>query len=732
MRFSDPFTQMLRPYRPVLIAVGLIVAAVFGLTQMLVIDGAHAGNYKYPEARKADVSDNFHGTIVKDPYRWMEDPEADETTRWVAAQNELTFGFIRSEPSRAAIEARLTELWNYPKYSLPYKHGDRYFFSKNDGLQNQSVRYMQESLEGEAKVILDPNTLSEDGTIALRAEQYNKDGTLLAYGLSESGSDWQEIHIRNVDTGKDYDDVIKWCKFAGIAWADDNSGFYYNRLPEPGTVPEEDQANFSQIYWHTLGTPQSDDRLTYDDPLNKELGFYPIVTDDGKYLLLYVYHGTDDRNGLYFREMGSDGPFTKIVSVGEAKFDPVDNVGSVLYVETNLDAPRGKVIAIDVDNPDRENWQEIVPESEDVLDFAGMVNNQLVLAYMHNAHHRMYIHNADGRKVREIELPTIGSIYGLSGDREDTEMFFGFTSFLYPYTAFRYDFQKEDVSIFRTPEIDFDPTAFETRQVFFKSKDGTRVSMFITHKKGLKLDGDNPTILYGYGGFNISMTPGFSLTRLIWMENGGVYCLANLRGGDEYGEEWHEGGMLENKQNVFDDFIAGAEWLIENDYTNSERLAINGGSNGGLLVAACMLQRPELFGAVLCQVPVTDMLRYHTFTIGRYWIPEYGNAVENADHFKFMYKYSPLHNVKEGESYPPTLITTADTDDRVVPAHSKKFAATVQAADSGKNPILIRIETKAGHGAGKPTSKRIEEYADMYAFLFKVFGMRAMEVGQTN
>ncbi len=708
----------------------LLFAAVFLVTALAVPGTVDAKKYTYPEAKKGNVADDFHGTMVKDPYRWLEDPEAEATLKWVAAENKLTQAFIKAEPSREAIEKRLTELWNYPKYSLPTKKGDRYFFTKNDGLQNQSVLYMQESLEGKATVVLDPNELSEDGTAALRVQTYSSDGKFLVYGVTQGGSDWQEIKIRNVDTGKDYPEALEWCKFTGIAWKKDNSGFFYNRLPEPGSVPEEDQNNFVRVYWPQLGTPQSEDKLVYEDNKDKELGFFPYVTDDGKYLGLYVYHGTDPRNGIYIREMESDGEFTKLLAVDEAKFDGIDNVGTTFYFETDLDAPRGRIVAIDLKNPDRKHWQEIVGESEDVVDFATMVNDELVIAYMHDAHHKLNIYGRDGKFRREIEMPTMGSLGGLSGDRKDKEMFFSFRSFLYPTTAFRYDFGKNEVSIFRQPEINFDASKFETKQVFFKSKDGTRVPMFITHKKGLKLDGNNPTILYGYGGFNISLTPRFSITRLVWMENGGVHALANLRGGDEYGEDWHQAGMLDRKQNVFDDFIAGAEWLIENKYTSSKRLAIEGGSNGGLLVAACLLQRPDLYGAAVCRVPVTDMLRYHKFTVGRYWVPEYGNAEKNPDQFKFMYAYSPLHNVKEGVAYPPMLITTADTDDRVVPLHAKKFAATVQAADAGSNPILIRIETKAGHGAGKPTSKRIEEAADIYGFLFRVFGMSATVVGQ--
>jgi prolyl oligopeptidase len=675
--------------------------------------------FTYPPARKSDVVTDYFGTKVADPYRWLEDEDSPETIGWVNAENELTRSFLDAVPARAKIEKRIKELWNYPRYSLPYKKGDRYFFSKNDGLQNQSVLYMQKSLDGEAVVVIDPNKLSEDGTVALTNQAYSRDGTLLAYGLSSSGSDWQEIRIRDIDRGRDFDEVIKWCKFSSIAWKHDKSGFYYNRFPAEGEVAPEDRNNYNRVYWHKLGTPQSEDVLVYERPEEKELGFAPMITEDGKYLLLYVYHGTDDRNGIYYREVASDGPFKVLIDVGEAEFSPIDNIGSTFYIQTDLDAPRGRILAVDITKPDRKNWREVIPQQEDVLDFVSMVNDRLVTAYMHDAHHVLKIFDVDGRFVREIELPGIGSVRGLSGKREDKEMFFGFASFLFPYTAYRYDFEKDEVSVFRKAEIDFDASQYVTRQVFATSKDGTRIPLFITHKRGMKLDGSNPTLLYGYGGFNIGLTPYFSVSILPWLESGGVYVLACLRGGDEYGEEWHKAGMLGNKQNVFDDFIAAAEYLIAEGYTSSKKLAIMGGSNGGLLVAACMIQRPDLYGAVVCRVPVTDMLRYHKFTVGRYWVPEYGNAEENPEHFKFLYAYSPLHNVKTGTVYPPILVTTADTDDRVVPMHAKKFVATLQAASGGENPILLRVETKAGHGGGKPTSKRIEEMADIYAFLFE-------------
>jgi prolyl oligopeptidase len=703
-------------------AAGAAWVLAFVLVPAALAQSATAKKYDYPPARVSDTVDDYFGTKVADPYRWLEDASSEETVKWVDAENELTRKFLDAVPARKGIEERLTQLWNYPRYSLPYKEGDRYFFYKNDGLQNQSVLYMQKTLTSEPVVVLDPNTWSPDGTVALSTTSYSKDGTLIAYGVSERGSDWQKIKVRGIDAKKDYDDLLQNCRFASIAWKPDNSGFYYDRYPEEGSVPEEDRNSYDRVYWHTLGTPQSSDVLVYEDPAHKEWGFGPAISDDGKYLMLYVYHGTDPRNGIYYREVTSDGDFVKLLPLEEAKYAPIDNIGTVVYMLTDLDAPKGKIVAVDLAKPDKANWREVIPQGADPISSASMINNQLVVVYMKDAHDVAKIYDTDGKFDRDLELPTIGSIAGISGKRKDTEMFFGFTSFTYPTTQFRYDFKKKEVSVFRKPEIKFDGTGYETKQVFYKSKDGTKVPMFITCKKGIKLDGSNPTILYGYGGFNISMTPYFSVVNLLWFENGGIFALANIRGGDEYGEEWHQGGILDRKQNVFDDFIAAAEWLIANKYTSTPRLAIEGGSNGGLLTAACMIQRPDLFGAVISQVPVTDMLRYHKFTIGKYWASDYGTSDDPAQ-FKFLYAYSPVHNVKKGVVYPPTLITTADTDDRVVPMHGKKFAAALQAADAGDNPILIRIETKAGHGGGKPTSKRIEEAADTYAFLFKVFGM---------
>ncbi len=686
-----------------------------------------AKRFTYPEARRGDVVDTYWGVKVPDPYRWLEDPDSPETLAWVEAENRLTREYIDGYPDREAIEARIRKLWNYPRVSLPERHGSRYFFARNDGLQNQAVVYVQESLDAEPRVLIDPNTLSEDGTVALSNQSYSEDGRYLAYGLSESGSDWQTIHVRDVDTGRDLDDVLRWCRFSGIAWKGDASGFWYNRFPAEGEVPESERNMHSKVYFHRLGTPQDDDALVYYDAEHPELGYFPITTDGGEWLLVWVWHGTDPRNGILFRRADDEGPLRRLVAHDVAKFSPVGAVGSTVYFETDLDAPRGRIVAVDLEHPERENWREVVPQGDDVIDFVSLVHDRLVIAYLHDAHHRLTIWSREGTFEREIELPGIGSIAGLSGRREDSEMFYGFTSFTYPTTAFRYDFQTGGSSVFHAPEIDFDPSLYVTKQVFYRSKDGTRVPMFITHRRDLELDGNRPTWLYGYGGFNISLTPGFRVSRLLWLEQGGVYAVANLRGGNEYGEQWHQQGILDRKQNVFDDFIAAAEYLIDEGYTNRKRLVINGGSNGGLLVAACMTQRPDLFGAVVCQVPVIDMLRYHKFTVGRYWVSDYGNAEESEEAFRYLYAYSPLHNVRKGTVYPPTLITTADTDDRVVPAHAKKFAATLQWADAGDNPILIRIETKAGHGAGKPTSKLIEEVADIYAFIYRTFGLRLDE-----
>ncbi len=677
----------------------------------------------YPPAQKQPVADIYHGAKVPDPYRWLEDPDSKQTRRWVKQQNRLTRRFLSIGTPKENIKARLTKLWDYPRYSAPRRHAARYFFWKNDGLQNQSVLYVQQTLTDEPKVVINPNLLSPDGTVAVTSTAVSEDATLLAYGLSKSGSDEQQIKIRSVDSTADYDETINYCKFTSIAWKHDNSGFFYDRFPDPNSVFPEDRSNYNRVYWHELGTPQSHDPLIYERPDDKELGFSSSITDDGKFLILHVYRGTDVKNRIYYRPVNSSAPFVKLLDKADARYDFVGNDGSLFYFHTDLDAPRGKIIAIDVNDPAPENWREIIPQQSDTIDFVDFINNQFVVAYLHDVHHQLKIYDTSGTPLREIHLPTLGTVSGLSGKQQHTEMFFSFTSFLLPSTSYRYDFLTDRLTVVHEPEIDFDPSPYETRQVFYHSKDGTRVPMFIIHKKGLTLDGGNPTLLYGYGGFAISLKPSFSVSRLIWLEQGGVYALANLRGGAEYGEDWHKAGMLDKKQNVFDDFIAAAKWLIDNKYTSPDKLAIIGGSNGGLLTTACMLQQPDLFGAVVCRVPVTDMLRYHKFTVGRYWVPEYGNAEADPNVFKYLYDYSPLHNIKAGTEYPTILVTSADTDDRVVPAHAKKFVATLQAKAADTNPILLRVETKAGHGAGKPTSKTIEELADIYAFLFKTLNM---------
>ncbi|MEQ8384017.1 MAG: prolyl oligopeptidase family serine peptidase [Coleofasciculus sp. A1-SPW-01] len=675
----------------------------------------------YPTTRQADQVDDYHGTNVADPYRWLEDPDSDETKAWVEAQNKVTFGYLEDIPQRESLKQRITKLWNYEKYGIPYKEGNRYFYFKNDGLQNQSVLYTLTSLDGEPRLLIDPNTLSEDGTIALSGIAISDDGNRMAYGLSTSGSDWQEWKVRDVETGEDLSDHLKWVKFSGASWTTDNQGFFYSRYDEPNDATKLEDANYyHKLYYHKLGTDQSDDLLIYHRPDQKEWMFNGSVTEDGHYLIIYVSQGTDPKNLVFYKDLQTpDSPIVELISEFEANFSLIDNDGSIFWVQTDLDAPRGRVIAIDIHNPGRENWQEIIPQAEETLEDVGVLNNQFVADYLKDARSSIKIFDLNGAFVREVELPGIGSAGGFGGKRYDTETFYVFTSFTTPATIYRYDMVTGERSLFRQPTVDFDPTQYETRQVFYRSKDGTQVPMFITHKKGLTLDGNNPTYLYGYGGFNISLTPSFSISNLVWMEMGGVYAIPNLRGGGEYGEDWHQAGIKLNKQNVFDDFISAAEWLIENHYTRPQKLAIGGGSNGGLLVGACMTQRPDLFRAALPSVGVMDMLRFHKFTIGWAWCSDYGSP-ENQEEFKALYAYSPLHNLKPGTAYPATLITTADHDDRVVPAHSFKFAAALQAAHSGDNPVLIRIETKAGHGAGKPTAKIIEEIADKWAFLLRV------------
>jgi len=689
---------------------------------------APAQTLQYPAARKSDVVDDYHGTRVPDPYRWLEDPDSPESRAWIEAQNRLTAAYLTEIPARAALRERLTKLWNYPKYGTPFRKARRYFFFKNDGLQNQSVLYKQASLTADPETLLDPNVLSEDGTVALSTLAVSEDGRLLAYGTSASGSDWEEFRVRDVAEGRDLSDHLKWIKFSGASWTNDGAGFFYSRYPEPGDKALTDVNRFQRLYYHRLGTEQTADVLVYERPDQPDWGMNAEVTDDGRYAVLHVWLGTDRRNRVYYLDLKDarrpkvTGEVVRLLDDFDASYAFVGNDGPVFYFLTDLEAPRKRVIAIDTRHPERARWREILSQGPDVLDGIHIIHDTFVANYMHDASSRLRLFTLEGRLVKDLPLPTLGSVGAISGERKDDEMFYAFTSFLYPTTIFRYDFKSGGTSVFKAPTIDFDPSGYETKQVFYSSKDGTRVPMFITHKKGLHLDGSNPTYLYGYGGFNISLTPSFSVAMLVWLEQGGVYAVPNLRGGGEYGEEWHQAGMHDKKQNVFDDFIAAAEYLIAQGYTSPSKLAIAGGSNGGLLVGAAITQRPELFGAALPAVGVMDMLRFHKFTIGWAWVTDYGSA-DSAAQFPYLYKYSPLHNIRAGTRYPATLVTTADHDDRVVPGHSFKFTAALQAAQAGPRPVLIEIETKAGHGAGKPTSKLIEEQADRFAFLVKNLAM---------
>ncbi|MDB9437582.1 prolyl oligopeptidase family serine peptidase [Dolichospermum lemmermannii CS-548] len=678
----------------------------------------------YPTISKSDQIDNYHGTAVADPYRALEDPDTEETKAWVEAQNQVTFSYLNEIPAREKIKQRLTKLWDYEKYGTPFKEGESYFYFKNDGLQNQSVLYTLPTLESEPRVLLDPNQLSEDGTVALSGIAISENGQLLAYGLSSSGSDWQEWKVRDIATGEDLQDHLQWIKFSGAAWTHDHQGFFYSRYDEPNEKTKLEDVNYYQkLYYHKLGTQQSEDILIYHRSDEKEWGFGGNVTEDGKYLIISIWLGTDSKNLVFYQDLTNlNSEIIELINQFAADYSFIDNDDHIFYFRTDLNAPKGRVIAIDTKKPTSENCQEIIPQAVETLESVGILNNQFVADYLQDAHSQIKIFDLKGNFIREVELPGIGSASGFGGKRHDPETFYSFTSFTTPGTIYRYDMKTGKSKIFRQPKVDFNADEYETKQVFYESKDGTKVPMFITHKKGIKLDGNNPTYLYGYGGFNISLTPSFSVSLLIWLEMGGVYAVPNLRGGGEYGEEWHQAGMKEKKQNVFDDFITAAEWLIANNYTKPAKLAIGGGSNGGLLVGACMTQRPDLFGAALPAVGVMDMLRFHKFTIGWAWVAEYGSS-ENAAEFTNLYAYSPLHNLKPGIAYPPTLIITADHDDRVVPAHSFKFAAALQAAHSSDAPVLIRIEIKAGHGAGKPTAKIIEEAADKWGFLVRVLAI---------
>jgi len=674
-------------------------------------------SFTYPETAKGDVVDNYHGTEVPDPYRWLEDDMSDETAAWVKAQNEVTFAYLETIPFRDDLRARITEMWNYPKMGTPFKEGDLYFYEFNTGLQNQDILYVKKDLSGEGEVFLDPNTFSEDGTVALSAFSVSNDQKYAAYGISKGGSDWKEFKVKEVATGRELDDHLEWIKFSGISWLGD--GFFYTRYDEPKQGDElKGENKNAQVFYHKVDTDQSQDLLIYKDADHPDWGFGMGVTEDEQYMFLYVTESTSG-NALAFRKAGTgDTPFTWIDRDFDDDYMPVGNHGHTLYVRTNNEAPRYRLVAIDLDNPGREHWKDIIPEHDcNVLESPSLAGGKIVASFLKDAYNTAAVFNLDGSLLHEVSLPGIGSLGGFSGKMKDNTAFYTFTSFNYPTTIFKYNISENLSEVFYTPEVDFEADAYETKQVFYESKDGTSVPMFIVHKKGLEPDGDTPTLLYGYGGFNISMSPSFSVTRAVWLEQGGIFALANIRGGGEYGEEWHKAGTVLQKQNVFDDFIAAAEYLIDEGYTSSKRLAIYGGSNGGLLIGAVVNQRPDLYAVAVPMVGVMDMLRFHKFTIGRYWTVDYGSS-EDQEQFEYLLGYSPLHNISAEKEYPAILVTTGDHDDRVVPAHSFKYAATLQSTYRGDNPVMIRINTDAGHGAGKPTDMVIREYADVWSFIY--------------
>lgn len=713
-------------------AAGIVSAGLVGAPTVA------AQALSYPETRKADQVDTLHGVKVADPYRWLEDDNSPETKAWVEAQNKVTFGYLDTLPQRDALKKRLTELWNYERFGLPFKEGGKYFWSRNDGLQAQDVLYVADNVEGPGRVLIDPNTFEKDGTSSLAAYSVSPDGKYVAYAKSGGGSDWRDWRIREVETGKDLPDLIKWSKFSIASWSRDSKGFFYSRYEAPKEGDALKGVNvFPKIFYHRVGTSQDQDVLVHERPDDKELFLGATASVDGKYLIISVTRGTDRNNEIYWMPMGEGGAYqpgkvTPLIQGFHGLFAYVGNIGTAFYFRTDDGAPRGRVIALDVSKPERKHWKQVVPQQKEVIDdddvtnllavdSVSVLNNQIVVTYLKDARNMVRIFALDGKLVRELKLPGLGTTKGFLGKPGDTETFFSFTSFTTPTSSYRLDLKTGEVKLVRQPRVAFKPDDFEVKQQFYTSKDGTRVPMFIIHKKGIRYDGNNPVWLYGYGGFKIPLQPGFSASRIPWLEMGGVYVMANIRGGGEYGKDWHEAAIKLNRQKAFDDFAAAAEWLIANKVTSKGRIAINGGSNGGLLVGAVMNQRPELFGAAVPEVGVMDMLRFHKFTIGWAWVSDYGSA-ENADEFKALYAYSPLHNLKAGVKYPATLVMTADHDDRVVPAHSFKYAAQLQSAVAGNKdaaPALIRISVKTGHGAGKPVQKVIEERADVMAFMLK-------------
>lgn len=709
------------------------IPSLLTLALMTSVVSAAPVTWNYPAAERGSVVDNYHGTSVADPYRWLEELDSPSTQSWVAAQNKITDSLLTRLPWRAKLKARLTELWNYPRIGLPNKVGGRVFYSRNSGLQNQAVFYVQEAKATEPRVLIDPNMLAADGTVALTTTAVSRDGKWVAYGTAAAGSDWNEFRVRSVETGKDIEDVIKWVKFSSIAWTNDHAGFFYSRYPAPqiveGTAKTFSKLEHQQLYYHRLGTSQERDVLIHAVPDQPQWFVGGGTTEDGRWLEISIRRGSSSENLLRVIDLGDprapklDAPVLTLADKFEAKFDVIGSDGAHLFVLTNLDAPRNRLIKIDTKAPARSNWQTLIPESKDVIESVDLIGGKFVVRVMRDASSRLLVYARDGRALGGIDLPGIGTVAGVSGRDEETELFYSFSSFTTPTTNYRYDLKAAQGGVFQAPQVAFDPAKYETKQIFYASKDGTKIPMFITHKKGLKLDGTAPTLLYAYGGFNISLTPTFSVANLAWLEQGGIYALPNLRGGGEYGKDWHQAGTKERKQNVFDDYIAAAEWLTANHYTAPAHLVLSGGSNGGLLVAAVINQRPDLCRVAWPAVGVMDMLRFHKFTVGFAWTSDYGSS-DTPEGFRYLSAYSPLHTVKNGGRYPAVLVTTADHDDRVHPGHSFKYTAAMQAGvapDAG--PVLVRIETKAGHGAGKPTTKIIDEAADKIAFALHFLGL---------
>ncbi len=708
----------------------LIPLALFGA---VLVPALATAAWNYPATKTVEHFDDYPGARVADPFHWLEDVDAADTKAWVQAENKVTFDFLATIPQRDAIKQRLTELFNYARYSLPSKQGGKYFYTENTGLQNQAPLYVKDSLAAAGRLLLDPNTLAKDGTVALSGYRVSEDGQWLLYGTAAAGSDWNEFRVRSVATGQDTGDVINWVKFSPMSWTHDSKGFFYSRFPEPrreGNSTFSDLAN-QKIYYHRLGTAQAADQLIYESPEFPKRGWGASVSDDGRYLLITGTEGTDPHHRLYYADLKDPhhpdlgAPIVKLVDTIEAVYNVVGNRGTVLYVQTDLDAPREKLIAIDLANPAKAAWRTLVAESTNVIESSGVVGGRFVVNYMEDARSRLALFDLEGKPLGEVPLPGVGTVAGISGRYDEDELFFSFASFVFPTTNYRTDLGQGTVEIYQAPKVAFDPSLYETKQVFYHSKDGTRVPMFITARKGLKLDGSHPTMLYAYGGFNISLQPAFSSTAVAWLELGGIYAVPNLRGGGEYGRDWHEAGMKEHKQNVFDDFAAAGDYLVKEGYTAHRKLVISGGSNGGLLIGATVNQRPDLARVALPAVGVMDMLRFQKFTIGWAWASDYGSSDDPAG-FKYLSAYSPLYNVKAGVKYPAVLVTTGDHDDRVHPAHSFKYAAAMQAANpDAESPTFIRIETRAGHGAGKPVTKVIEETADKLAFALHFTGTGA-------